>query len=300
MTNPRVERDASTGRPIFLAPHRRARPMHTVPGKDGKEQCPFCPGAESQTPPEVDAVRLDGSRPDTPGWVVRAFENRFPASSAHEVIAEGPAHTPRPAALDAPTWRHVLPVWRRRIAHVEAQPGIAHAFLFKNVGREAGASIAHNHSQLLGMPELPPRLRAELDEDRRTGGHVHHELKDAERDDRIVAAGSRFAVFTPRHPKFGHETWLAPFDPADDFDAGSDDGELAELFVAVFRAIDAALDRPPFNVWLHRVPSTPFHWHFECQPRTGFLAGLELGADAYINSHDGRDGARRLREALRS
>lgn len=299
MSNTRVERDASTGRPILVAPHRRGRPMHTVPGKDGAELCPFCPGAEAQTPPECDAVRLDGSAPDTPGWLARAFPNRYPASPAHEVIAEGPAHTARPAALDATTVRHVLALWRRRIAQVESRPGIAHAFLFKNVGREAGASIAHNHSQLLGMSELPPRLALERELDRRHGGHVARELEHAEREQRIVCATRRFALFAPRHPKLPLETWLAPFDPADEFDAASDDAELATLLVELFGAIDAALHAPPFNVWLHRIPGEAFHWHFECQPRTGFLAGLELGADAYINSLDGVDGARRLREARR-
>ena len=49
-------------------------------------------------------------------------------------------------------------------------------------------------------------------------------------------------------------------------------------------AFDRAFDRAPFNGWLHRVPRTSFHWHFEFQPRTGFLAGLELGGDMYINS----------------
>ena len=45
-----------------------------------------------------------------------------------------------------------------RIAALEARPGIGSTFFFKNVGALAGASIDHNHSQVLGLPELPPRL----------------------------------------------------------------------------------------------------------------------------------------------
>ncbi len=33
-----------------------------------------------------------------------------------------------------------------------------------------------------------------------------------------------------------------------------------------------------------RIPRGAFHWHFELQPRTGQMAGLELGGDMYINS----------------
>ncbi len=272
--------------------------MHTVPGKDGAELCPFCPGAERETPREVDAVRLDASEPDTPGWLVRAFPNRYPAAAWHEVIAEGQLHTPRPAALPGELWSLALPLWRRRIAQFESQPGVAHAFLFKNVGREAGASIAHNHSQLIGLAELPPRLLLELDADRRSGGHVMRELEHAERDGRMVAKSNRHALFLPRQPKLPYETWLAPFDAADEFDAGTDDDDLGALLATLFQSMERGLGAPPLNLWLHRVPGRQFHWHFECQPRSGYLAGLELGADAYINSIDGRDGAQRLREGL--
>ena len=45
----------------------------------GEENCPFCYGNEHLTPPEIDAIRLDGSQPNTPGWKVRVVPNKFPA-----------------------------------------------------------------------------------------------------------------------------------------------------------------------------------------------------------------------------
>ncbi|MFO1052624.1 MAG: hypothetical protein U1F36_10455 [Planctomycetota bacterium] len=298
MHETRVGRDASTGRPILVAPHRRSRPMHTVPGRDGADICPFCPGAEGETPPEIDAVRVEGTAPDTPGWSVRAFPNRYPAAPWHEVIAEGPEHEAQPARQPESLWRTALPLWRRRLQHVEKQDGVGHAFLFKNVGREAGASIAHNHSQLLGMPELPPRLRLELRIEQERDGHVVRELEHAAREGRVIVAGRRHALFCPRQPKLPFETWLAPFDRDDDFDAASDDADLAAVLSALFNAVDRAFGAPAFNLWLHRIPGEHFHWHFECQPRIGFFAGLELGADAYINSVTAVDAAARMREAL--
>ena len=44
----------------------------------GREHCPFCPGHESMTPPEIRGYR-HGSAPDTPGWDLRVVPNRFPA-----------------------------------------------------------------------------------------------------------------------------------------------------------------------------------------------------------------------------
>lgn len=294
----RLAHDPSTDRPILVAPSRRERPLLTVAGRDGADACPFCAGSEASTPAEVDAVRADGTAPNEPGWRVRAFPNLYPACRWHEVVAEGAEHRTQPGALGPELWRDALAVYRRRILHLEAQPDVRCAFWFKNVGRSAGASIAHSHSQILGLPMLPPRLVEELTRFRHHGSGVTAELDRAAREGRMIHASDRFALFSPRDPRLPFETWLAPFDPDDDFDAGAHDAELGEMLAHLFRAFDRAFDGPAFNMWLHRVPGERFHWHFEAQPRTGQLAGLELGADMYINSMPADEAAGRLRASL--
>jgi UDPglucose--hexose-1-phosphate uridylyltransferase len=294
----RLAHDPSTGRPILVAPSRRSRPLLTVSGKDGAEGCPFCAGAEASTPAEVDAVREAGSPADAPGWRVRAFPNLYPACRWHEVVAEGPEHCTRPGDLGPELWRDALAIYRRRLLHLESQPDVRCAFWFKNVGRAAGASIAHSHSQILGLPMVPPRLVEELTRFRHHGSTVAAELDRAAPDGRMIYATEHFAVFSPRDPRLPFETWLAPLDPNHDFDDGADDLELGTALASLYRAFDNAFDGPAFNVWLHRLPGEKFHWHFEAQPRTGQLAGLELGADMYINSVPAEESAERLRAAL--
>ena len=41
--------------------------------------CPFCPGNERLTPPEIHAIREPDSRPNEPGWSLRVVPNKFPA-----------------------------------------------------------------------------------------------------------------------------------------------------------------------------------------------------------------------------
>ena len=41
--------------------------------------CPFCPGRESNTPPEILAYRPGNSEPNQPGWTLRVISNKFPA-----------------------------------------------------------------------------------------------------------------------------------------------------------------------------------------------------------------------------
>ncbi|MCA8964742.1 MAG: DUF4921 family protein [Planctomycetes bacterium] len=283
---PRRLIEPTTGRPILMAPGRQARPMHTASGHGhaATKPCPFCPGEEAQTPPEVEAVREAGSRADAPGWIARAFANKYPACAVHEVIAEGAAHHEQPGDLDVATWRAVVGLWCRRIAAIEALPEVDNAYLFKNVGAAAGASIAHNHSQILGLSELPPRLVLERDR----AAQLDHcpwcrVLQTAAGDDRLVFETAAHAVVIPDPPRLPNEIWLLPKRCDDDL-LRTDLDSLAAALQHVFAALARGLDRPAFNIWLHRIPGAAFHWHFELQPRTGQMAGLELGGDMYINS----------------
>ena len=289
--------DPITGRPVLMAPARRNRPIQTA-DLDGAAPCPFCAGSESLTPPEVDAEREAHGGADGPGWVARAFPNLYPAAPAHEVIAEGATHTVQPAALTVEVWEAALRLHRRRIQALEARPGIACAFLFKNVGLRAGASIAHNHTQILGLPALPPRL--ELMVQRLQAANpcpLRTDVATAEGEGRVVFANAHYVVHSPATPKLPFETWLSPRDGDEDFLHPPDEGAFAGALHAAFVAFDAAFGAPPFNVYLLRDPQRRFAWHVELQPRTGNIAGLELGGDMYINSIPGTEAAARLRAA---
>jgi len=294
---PRTLLEPTTGRPILLAPQRQQRPLHTSGPKVDKP-CPFCEGHEAETPPEVDAVRRAGTRPDGPGWTSRAFANKYPANAHHEVIAEGASHHSQPVDLDVATWTSAIALWQRRIVALEARPGIACTFLFKNVGALAGASIDHNHSQVLGLADLPPRLTLELAQRRKLAACPWcSTIASAEREQRLVTATAHHVVLTPEPPKLPYETWLLPRACDDDFLRTNVDS-LAAAMHAMFTAVAGGLHRPAFNLWLHRIPGVAFHWHFELQPRTGQMAGLELGGDMYINSVPATQSAAKLRAGL--
>ncbi len=266
--------DPSTGRPILVAPGRSKRPLRTV-ANHSHGTCPFCKGEESQTPPTTDSL----GEP----WTVRSFDNLFKATDLHEVIVEGSSHVTQPGKVDEATLRDALQIYRRRILHFEAQDSIHFAFWIKNVGRQAGASIEHNHSQLFGLPMLPPRLEQELKHSE-TGCHICSELDQAEAEGRVITRGDQHIWLTPRAPKMPYETWIVPSSHEADYFDCTHDHDLAAIMHQAYASLDRNLEQPPFNVWLHRVPDRPFHWHYELQPRTGFQAGMELGGDMYINA----------------
>ena len=77
-----VRKHPVSGEPILYAPERAGRPNAFE--RTSEEVCPFCPGNESLTPPEI-------ARTGDP-WRVRVFPNKYPAVAGHEVIVESNRH----------------------------------------------------------------------------------------------------------------------------------------------------------------------------------------------------------------
>lgn len=299
MDGPRTEIDFVTGRPVLSAPRRRERPLHTAPDA-ALGSCPFCPGEEHQTPPERDAVREQGTAPDTPGWRARAFQNLFPAAVWHEVLVEGAQHATQPADLDHATLSDGVELWCRRIAAMDAEPDVHAPLLFKNVGRYAGASIHHNHSQLMGFPELPPRFAALVRRHHTHGSAAEFVLRGAEAEQRVVVSGEHHTALTPPTPRMPNELWILPHVHTHDVLDTPHRADLVEVLRRTFVATREAFDSPAFNLWLNRIPGVTggYPWSFQLQPRTGFLAGLELGGGMTINAVPAAESAARYRAGL--
>ena len=145
---PKQRRHLITGDPILFAPERAGRP--NAFGDEGIAVCPFCPGHESMTPPEIE-------RAGEP-WRLRVFPNKYPSVPGHEVIVESPDHH---ASFDRlSNGAEAIETYvRRYMAHDDA----AAVSLFTNHGRSAGASIDHLHSQLMPLPFVPQRLARETE-----------------------------------------------------------------------------------------------------------------------------------------
>jgi galactose-1-phosphate uridylyltransferase len=147
-------------------------------GRHGLEaaqrSCPFCPGNEDQTPPEV--LRLTPHdvfrRGARDGWLIRAVPNLIPripecctgGRSESYVVIEDPRHFAADARGDEDLiYTGLLPLEQFE-ALLAADIAVArraygnptvHAVLIrKNQGRESGASQPHVHNQVIGS-DLP-------------------------------------------------------------------------------------------------------------------------------------------------
>lgn len=327
-----LREDPTTGEWVIVAPRRAARPhgsdqveRPSVPSFDPR--CPFCPGNEDQTPPELARTEAGG------GWDQRVFPNLFPALAvgasgeplgqppfrsrpgvgAHEVVAESPRHDERMDEMPPERIERVLRIWRERSVALKAIPEIEAVMVFKNFGDRAGTSLAHPHSQIMATPVVPPLVRRRLDVATRhhesTGRCVYEDLWEAEvrEGSRLIAEGRSYVVVAPFASRSPFEAWILPKEHATSFEHAEEDSlpELAALLRGVLGALRLAAGDPDFNVILHSAPvheemKPSFHWHLEIAPRTTTAAGFELGSGTSINPVPPEDAAAALRSAMDS
>ena len=308
---PELRKDALSGRWVLLAPGRAARPGAFSPAatdeRDAATDCPFCPGNEHETPPEV--ARTGEGGPDTPGWRVRVVPNLYPfvggddagpgATGAHEVVILSPAHDRSLARLADGEAIEAVKVLRDRVRH-HLGAGRAYVQAAINHGPAAGASIAHPHAQVIALDFVPPAVAAAL------------ERVNAAGDDLVAAAaaaapGAGLAVGEGPAPAWCPEAASAPYEmrvahrsTRARFDEATDP-EIAVVTRATREAIarlDALLGDPSYNLVVHTAPPGPpgfFHWYVEVQPRVAVLAGFELGTGIYVNVVAPADAAAQLR-----
>jgi UDPglucose--hexose-1-phosphate uridylyltransferase len=328
---PEFRKDPIIGCCVIISTERAKRPQPTL-GKSSSadgESCPFCPGNENQTPPEVLAYREPKTEPNAPGWRVRVVPNKYPAVvtdkpwaaradglyessdalGVHEVIIEAPDHTLDIAGLTEAQLAAVLCAYRDRILELKKDRRWRYILIYKNQGGPAGATLEHCHSQLIALPAVPKQAREEIDGARAyfdsTGRCLYCDIVQQELSDqkRWVAESDRFIVLCPYASRFPYETWILPkfHSPSFERTSGDEYGELARCLKETLIRLNRRLDNPPLNYLIHSTPLDDragdyYDWHFEVLPKLTQVAGFEWGSGSFINPVAPEDAARLLRE----
>ena len=329
---PELRKDPVTSRWDIISTERGKRPTDFSPEPERMKGgfCPFCPGNEDKTPPEVLAYRREGGGPNTPGWSLRVVPNKFPALriegdlnrqgdgiydkmqglGAHEVIIEAPGHKDTLADLPEARVEDLLWAFRDRILDLKKDQRFRYILIFKNHGEAAGATLEHTHCQLIATPIVPKQVQEEVD-----GAREYHNYKercvycDMVRQElaqtvRCVAENDDFVTIAPYAARFPFETWILPknHDPTFEDAQKHEYVHLARILKEVLRRMNTVLGNPPYNLLLHNVPlrdgdGRQYHWHVELMPKLTRVAGFEWGSGFYINPTPPEDAARFLRDA---
>ena len=326
-----LRQDSTTNEWVILAPQRSGRPHRSEPTTrpelpEHDPSCPFCPGNEDRTPPEIARSPADGA------WALRAFPNLYAALEAgdddarsgsqpfremagigsHEVIVESPRHDDRLDEMAPDAVAGVLQLWRSRYRALTERTLIKAVVIFKNFGERAGTSLVHPHSQIVATPVVPPdALRRHAVAVRHyddTGRCVYEDLREAEIADgrRMIAEREHFVALAPFAAGSPHEAWIMPRRREPSFGRLGDAElpDLAELVRDLLGALREVAGDPDFNLLVQSSPAHEenapyFLWHLRLLPRISTHAGFELGSGMSINTVAPEDSAAQLRTAMR-
>ncbi len=339
---PELRRGATNHRWVIVAPERGRRPSDfeqrgtelndQVPGN-----CPFCAGNEDKTPSEL----YRSPSPDGTGWAVRVIPNKFPALQTypdlgresvdgfydrmhgvgtHEVVIETPDHCSEFPALDEAQGVRIVETYIQRLKTLMENPWFRYVLLFKNHGKEAGASLLHPHSQIIATPIVPQEVRNSLNiakgyyEQKERCLFCDIMIAELRGGERIVEDADGFVTWAPYDARFPFELVIYPKRHSHDFTTMTAEERvgLARTLIRTTRRLKTLLGNVPYNFVLKTTPNPvarpgkpgywstlpyDYHWRIAILPRLTRVAGFEWGTGFYINPMPPEQAAAYLRDA---
>lgn len=311
---------------VLIATGRARRPETFATQQREKHEtleteCFFC-NLGTQERPVLEYKNENGD------WEVTVVPNKFPAFSCsgnlhervdgpyslmdgvgfHEVVITRD-HKKSLAELTAPQIKKVIDAYQERYLDLANEKFVNYIAIFHNHGREAGASVAHPHSQIIAMPLIDPDLQQSLNgsriffENQKECVHCKMMNWDIADKQRIIFINEKFVVLAPFASRVAFEVRIYPREHHAYFERIKEDEKilLAEAFREALSRIFKGMGDPAYNFFLHTAPSdgkdyNHYHWHFEILPKTSTWAGFELGTGIEISTIQPEEAAKYLRE----
>ena len=269
-----LRKDPTRGQWVLVRPRGGAEPAAA--------ECPFCPGNEASTPPEIAAYRKEGSAPNSPGWQVRVIPEADPyfrvewdlvregvgmydkitPRGASELIIESPSHEDTLAGMGPDQLERVLWMYRDRLEDLKRDPKIRDILITRRYGKP-GSRISHPYSRVTAIPVIFDDLRRELRESREYYQYKRRCLfcdllrQEQADDDRVVRLTPFFLVVVPYAARAPFETWILPRQHSCAYETLAPEAaaDLARLLIGYFGVLAARLGNPSFELALHTAPN---------------------------------------------
>lgn len=323
-----LRQDIVTGDWVVIATGRAKRPddfvvQERIPATDDHD--PFENPEESGQEKDLLIYRRDDG-----DWSLRVFPNKYPVVSSGRVakeISEGPyfsmmgiGHSEIIVTRDAhksipllDTWQvaEVIDAYQERYLALMNKKSVNYIQILHNHGKEAGASIAHPHSQLIALPVVSPYIELELrgaeqyyrsNKKRVFETVVEHEMSSKKR---IVFENEHFIAFCPFASRVAFEIWIIGKRANPYFERITEEEKFtaAEALQKALQALYRGLNNPAYNFYIHTAPTSGeayphYQWHIEILPHTSTWGGLELSTGIEVSTIQPEKAAEYLRSKL--
>jgi len=336
-----LRKDYLLDRWVVIATERSRRPTDFAKQKTTAAQdsvCPLCVGNEHMTPPAVllylkqpngeieKGKDYNDMRPKN--WLIRVIPNLYPAFippkeqvqimesdnfgyavGHHEVLVESPNHDEDPADATLPQLKHLINAYIDRLRELSAKPYVKYVSIFRNYGKEAGASLSHAHSQIITTPTIPKIVEEEMTASR--SFYKQHKkcafcdiIEKESKSPRLILENPCFVVIAPYASVHPLEFWILP-KKHDMNILNLTDTEItvfAETLKTSLKALKDVVNDPPYNYGFHLALNQSaedyYHWHLEVYPKLVIWAGFEKNTGVYINTVKPENTAAELRKAI--
>ncbi len=301
--------------------------------EDSKKDCPFCQIQTQETPT---LVFFHGKEipfktwTDLPkNWTTIVIPNKYPAFSPHPHLDERIEgglyqkmnavgfhevvitrdHKKQIAQFSVEQVKELFDVYQRRYLQLMSQKFVNHVSIFHNHGSQAGASVAHPHSQIITTPLIDVDLRTALlnsrlySEEKKECIYCRMNNWEMKVKKRIVFENKDFLVICPFASKTAFEVIVSPKKHLSYFEriVEKERWTLSEAFQIALKKIYKGLNNPDYNFYLHTAPCDGanhdyYHWHWTILPKTSTWAGFEIGTKMEISTIEPEKAAEYLRK----
>lgn len=250
-------------------------------------------------------------------WFLQIVPNKFPAFSHgicgivkrdgpyqwedgvgfHDVLATR-SHEKTIAFMSQKEVESIIHAYRYRYLELKDDDCVQYISIFHNHGPEAGATLAHPHSQIIAIPVVP----ADVGRSIRGSANFFHKNKkcvhcvilafEKKEKKRVIYENERFIAFAPFASHVAFEIRIFPKKHMPMFESinHEDITYFADALRISLKKLYQGLGNPSYNFFIHTAPAYDtkefehYHWHLEILPKTAVWAGFELSTGIDIST----------------
>ncbi len=236
---------------VILAPRRAKRPDEI---EKKNLECPF------ENPPEDQILQKYDD--------ILVLKNKFPFAPIHEIVVHSSDHHKNFDEQPEEQIGKIFKVFRERF-NLHKKSG--NVTIFNNFGLDAGASVAHPHSQIAVTP-----LEVNLDVMKIVG---------TKNESVFQIPQSSFVIQCPQASQWPDETWIIPKDFSGTF-GDLNDPDLKDLAI-ILRKIIKLLDMRHGEDFSYNFYISPLDtFYLRIIPRQKKIGGFELATNIFVNTQN--------------
>lgn len=290
---PELRRDYLFHDYVLIAPKRFNRPFDTRQHSGQLFETASSPRLDAQA--EVYSLKDDNGQ-----WLTKVVENKFPsltidnpkAYGKQEIVIDTPLANVQLGELEDKQLVNVLMTYQERVRDLSKVENIKYVLVFKNEGHQAGASLAHAHTQIFALPMIPQRFMDQSEmieqyfEQNKTDPFDAIIKFEKDHNQRIISENNNFISFCPYAPLWPLEAWILPKRAIRSFDqlTSQDLFDLAILLKQIIAKLNQ--NQINYNFFIENGVSEHHRLAIKVRPRdvVSPWGGFEVATGMVINS----------------